>query len=308
MRSFFNDRDSLVTEAIDGLIAASGGRVTRLDAASHARVVLRTGWDKSKVAVVSGGGSGHEPSHAGLVGKGLLTAAGTAATCSPRPASMPCWLPSSRSPDRRAVSSSSRITPATGSNFGLAAERAKAMGLEYMVIVADDIALPMRASLRGVAGTIFVHRVAGAMSEAGAALADIATAASEAAAATFTIGAARDTCTVPGGEKHARMVEGQVEIGLGIHGEPGIEIATPATSRELVTQLAATLGARTRDGARYAALVDNLGGLSGARMRGAGQRFDAHPARRPHRPPRPRRGDDGARYAGRLHLADGTDA
>src|SRR5689334_9335529 len=75
MRSFFNDRDNLVTEAIDGLIAASGGRLARFDAASHARVVLRADWNKSNVAIVSGGGSGHEPSHAGLVGKGLLTAA-----------------------------------------------------------------------------------------------------------------------------------------------------------------------------------------------------------------------------------------
>lgn len=162
MRSFFNERDTLVSEAIDGLIAASGGRVTRLDASSHARVVLRTGWDKSKVAVVSGGGSGHEPSHAGLVGKGLLTAA----VCGD--------VFASPSVDAVLAAIVAVTGPAgcllivknyTGDrlNFGLATERAKAMGLDVdTVIVADDIALPEARQPRGVAGTIFVHRPAGA--------------------------------------------------------------------------------------------------------------------------------------------------
>ena len=75
MGSFYNRREDIVSDAIDGLVAASGGRLLRFASTGHARVVLRADWDRSKVAVVSGGGSGHEPSHAGLVGKGMLTAA-----------------------------------------------------------------------------------------------------------------------------------------------------------------------------------------------------------------------------------------
>ena len=75
MKQFMNSRESLVTEAIDGLLRTSGGKLARLDGYPHIRVVVRTDWDRSKVALVSGGGSGHEPSHAGFVGQGMLTAA-----------------------------------------------------------------------------------------------------------------------------------------------------------------------------------------------------------------------------------------
>ena len=75
MKQFINDKETLVTNAIDGVIASSGGSLTRLDGFPHIKVVVRTDWDKSKVALVSGGGSGHEPAHAGFVGEGMLTAA-----------------------------------------------------------------------------------------------------------------------------------------------------------------------------------------------------------------------------------------
>ena len=75
MAQFMNKRENIVTEAIDGLLMASGGRLLRLDGYPHIRVVLRADWDKSRVALVSGGGSGHEPAHAGFVGPGMLTAA-----------------------------------------------------------------------------------------------------------------------------------------------------------------------------------------------------------------------------------------
>ena len=75
MAQFLNTKETLVTEAIDGLLASSGGQLTRLDGYPHIKVVYRSDWDKSKVALVSGGGSGHEPAHAGFVGAGMLTAA-----------------------------------------------------------------------------------------------------------------------------------------------------------------------------------------------------------------------------------------
>ncbi len=155
MKQFMNSRESLVTEAIDGLLRTSGGKLARLDGYPHIRVVVRTDWDRSKVALVSGGGSGHEPSHAGFVGQGMLTAA----ICGDVFAS----------PSVDAVLAG--ILAVTGKagcllivknytgdrlNFGLAAERARAFGLKVsMVIVDDDIALPDLPQARGVAGTLF---------------------------------------------------------------------------------------------------------------------------------------------------------
>ena len=75
MNQFINAKDSIVTEAIDGLVRASGGALARLDGYPHVKVVVRTDWDRSKVALISGGGSGHEPAHAGFVGQGMLAAA-----------------------------------------------------------------------------------------------------------------------------------------------------------------------------------------------------------------------------------------
>ena len=75
MNQFINAKETLVTDAIDGLIETSGGALTRLDGYPHIKVVCRSDWDRSKVALISGGGSGHEPAHAGFVGVGMLTAA-----------------------------------------------------------------------------------------------------------------------------------------------------------------------------------------------------------------------------------------
>ena len=156
MAQFINDKDATVTEAIDGLLQSSGGDLVRLDGYPHIRVVLRADWDKSKVALVSGGGSGHEPAHAGFVGAGMLTAA----VCGD--------IFASPSVDAVLAGILAVTGPAgcllivknyTGDrlNFGLAAERARAFGLKVnMVIVDDDIALPDLPQPRGVAGTLFV--------------------------------------------------------------------------------------------------------------------------------------------------------
>ena len=75
MNQFINAKENLVIEAIDGMLKHSGGQLARLDGYPHIKVVVRNDWDKNHVALISGGGSGHEPSHAGFVGKGMLTAA-----------------------------------------------------------------------------------------------------------------------------------------------------------------------------------------------------------------------------------------
>src|SRR6056297_4333592 len=221
MTHFVNKKGDIVTEAIDGIIAASGGALARLDGYPHIKVVVRTDWDRSKVALVSGGGSGHEPAHAGFVGAGMLTAA----VCGD--------IFASPSVDAVLAGILAVTGPAgcllvvknyTGDrlNFGLAAERARAFGLKVnMVIVDDDIALPDLPQPRGVAGTLFVHKIAGALAEQGADLGTVTQAARRVIEGVVSIGMSLDTCTVPGSPKENRIGDGKAELGLGIHGEAG---------------------------------------------------------------------------------------
>lgn len=263
MKTFFNAKEDIVSDAIDGLILSRGGELRRFDHSSHARVVVRADWDKSKVAIISGGGSGHEPAHAGLVGAGLLTAA----VCGEIYAS----------PSVDAVLSA--ILEVTGPkgclliiknytgdrlNFGLAAEKAIALGHHVeMVIVGDDIAIPDAKQPRGLAGTVFVHKVAGHMSEAGVDLSVILEAAKAVSNGIRTIGVARDTCTVPGSKKQSRIGETEAEIGLGIHGEAGVEVNTFETAKELMKDLATRLLATLDTSQKHMALFNDLKGLSG---------------------------------------------
>lgn len=265
MPQFINTRQTLVTDAIDGLLRGSGGRLARLDGYPHIKVVLRSDWDKSRVALVSGGGSGHEPSHAGFVGRGMLTAA----VCGDVFAS----------PSVEAVLAG--ILAVTGDagcllivknytgdrlNFGLAAERARAMGLRVaMVVVDDDVALPHLPQPRGVAGTLFVHKIAGAMAEAGADLDTVAHAARGVIGDVASIGMSLDTCTVPGSPKEDRIAPGQAELGLGIHGEPGGEQVEFDSARGAMALVAARLAEAVGDGP-HVALLNNLGGATPLEM------------------------------------------
>ncbi len=265
MNQFINARETLVTEAIDGMLRTAGGRLKRLDGSPHIRVVLRADWDHSKVALVSGGGSGHEPSHAGFVGQGMLTAA----VCGDVFAS----------PSVDAVLAG--ILAVTGEagcllivknytgdrlNFGLAAERARSIGLRVqMVVVDDDIALPDLPQPRGVAGTLFVHKIAGALAEQGGDLNQVTQAAERVIKGVVSIGMSLDTCTVPGSPKEARIDPGKAELGLGIHGEPGIEQVDFSTAREAVAMVIDRLAPQIGSGP-HVALLNNLGGTTGLEM------------------------------------------
>ena len=261
MAQFINKKEDIVTEAIDGLIQTSGGTLSRLDGYPHIRVVVRSDWNKSKVALVSGGGSGHEPAHAGFVGKGLLTAA----VCGDVFAS----------PSVDAVLAG--ILAVTGSagcllivknytgdrlNFGLAVERARAFGLKVnMVIVDDDVALPELPQPRGVAGTLFVHKITGAMAEAGATLDEVTRAAEKVISGTKSLGMSLDTCTVPGSPKEDRIAVGKAELGLGIHGEAGVEQIDYVNVANAVAAVAEKL-APVMDNKPHVVLLNNLGGAS----------------------------------------------
>lgn len=262
MKHFFNRRETIVTEALDGLLRTIGsGDLARLDGYPEIKVVLRADWDKAKVAVVSGGGAGHEPSHAGFVGKGMLTAAVSGEIFA--------------SPSVEAVLAAIRAVtgPAgcllivknyTGDrlNFGLAAEKARAEGFRVeMAIVADDIALPDINQPRGVAGTLFVHKIAGHLSETGQDLAAVATAARVAAKDIISLGMSLSSCSIPGQPHEERFGENDGELGLGIHGEPGVERIAVQSADRLVAIMAEQLAVRLDPNASHALLINNLGSV-----------------------------------------------
>lgn len=266
-RFFFNDRKQLVNDAIEGMvISAPHGNLVRLDIDPAIRIVARADWDKSRVAVISGGGSGHEPAHAGFVGKGMLTAA----VCGDVFAS----------PSVDAVLNA--IVAVTGDrgcllivknytgdrlNFGLAAEKAKRYGLKVeMVIVADDIALPDNKQPRGIAGTALVHKIAGYAAEQGKSLSEVRDIARQASESVWSLGLAMETCNLPGSsDEDDRIQRGQVELGLGIHGEPGASTVDSHNSQKLIETLVAPLKAQVGDD-RVAVLINNLGGVSALEM------------------------------------------
>lgn len=265
MNRFMNAKETLVTEAIDGLLRTAGGRLARLDGYPHVKVVLRADPDRSKVALVSGGGSGHEPSHAGFVGEGMLTAA----VCGDVFAS-----PSVDAVLAGILAVTGRagclliVKNYTGDrlNFGLAAERARAQGLKVeMVIVNDDVALPDLPQPRGVAGALFVHKIAGALAEAGADLDAVAAAARRVIEGAVTIGMSLDTCTVPGSPKEARIPLGKAELGLGIHGEPGIEQVDFASATGAMEMVVDRLAPHVGPGP-LVAMLNNLGGATPLEM------------------------------------------
>lgn len=265
MPQFINEKQDLVVEAIDGLIACSGGRLARLDGYPHIKVVTRADWDKSKVALISGGGSGHEPAHAGFVGAGMLTAA----VCGE--------VFASPSVDAVLAAVLAVTGPAgcllivknyTGDrlNFGLAAERARALGLNVeMVVIDDDVALPDLPQPRGVAGTLFIHKIAGAMAENGASLKAVADTARKVNSRVISMGTSLDTCTVPGSPKEDRIPEGMAELGLGIHGEPGVEQVQFTGADAAMEQVLAKLRNKLGDGSCIA-LLNNLGATTPLEM------------------------------------------
>jgi ATP-dependent dihydroxyacetone kinase len=265
VKQFINSRETLVTEAIDGVLRLSGGRLARLDGYPHIKVVLRADWDRSRVALISGGGSGHEPSHAGFVGQGMLTAAicGEVFASPSVDAVLAGILAVTGKPGCLLI-----VKNYTGDrlNFGLAAERARAQGLKVsMVIVDDDVALPDLPQARGVAGTLFVHKILGAMADAGADLETMMAAAKRIIAGVVSIGMSLDTCTVPGSPREDRIADGKAELGLGIHGEPGIEQVDFSSARDAMEKVVDRLTPMIGTG-QQVALLNNLGGTTPLEM------------------------------------------
>lgn len=263
MKKLINDPAAVVTELLEGLELAYPGLVRLPGEAVIVRSDIATA--REQVGVISGGGSGHEPAHAGYVGAGMLSAAvaGDVFT-SPNPSAISAALRAVTGP-RGALMIVKNYT-GDRLNFGLAAEMARLEGLAVeSVIVADDVALAQdgaHAGRRGLAGTVLVHKIAGAAAAAGLPLAEVAAEARAAAAELRTMGVALSPCTVPAaGTPGFELGPEEIEMGLGIHGEPGVGRSALEPAEMLVNRLLANLlvDGHFEPGSRIVLLVNNLG-------------------------------------------------
>jgi len=226
MKKLINDPEDVVDEMLDGMEAAYPDRLRRLDGTN---VMVRSDAPvDGKVAVVSGGGSGHEPTHAGYIGDGMLdgAAAGEVFT-SPTADELSEMLQATDSGE--GVLCVVKNYEGDVMNFETAAEMAEMEGVEDVeqVVVNDDVAVEdslYTSGRRGVAGTILVHKVAGAAAHRGEDLEEVARLAEKMIDNVRTMGTALTSCVTPEkGEPTFDLGEDEIELGIGIHGEPGTE-------------------------------------------------------------------------------------
>lgn len=221
MKKIINKPEDVVNEMLEGLVKSGKEYIKRLEGYN---VIVRAEKD-DKVALVSGGGSGHEPSHAGYVGYGMLDAAvaGEVFT-SPTPDQI---LEAIKAVDsKKGVLLIIKNYSGDIMNFDMAAEMAEMEGIEVQkVVVNDDVAVEnstYTTGRRGVAGTVFVHKIAGAAAESGMEIAKVKEIANRVIANVRTMGMSLGPCTVPAlGKPSFSLEENEIEMGLGIHGEPG---------------------------------------------------------------------------------------
>ena len=228
MKNLINKVEDVEREMIEGLAKAAPKKLKKLP---EGNIVVRAQKKQGKVALVSGGGSGHEPAHGGYVGEGMLDCAIAGAVfTSPTPDQIYEGI--------KAVATEAGVLSVvknyTGDvlNFEMAIDMAKDEGIKAdYVIVNDDVAVKdslYTTGRRGVAGTLLVHKIAGACAEEGAALSEVKKCAENVIKNVRSMGMAISPCTVPAAGKHGfTLAEDEIEIGIGIHGEPG-------TSREKI--------------------------------------------------------------------------
>ncbi len=258
MKKFINSPDTILAESLDGFAAAHSDIVAL---GAERKFVCRARLSPGKVALVSGGGSGHEPLHAGFVGRGMLDAA------------CPGQVFTSPTPDQM-IAAAEAVDGGAGllfivknyegdvMNFDMAAEMA---GREIMSVVTDDDvaveASTYSTGRRGVAGTMIVEKVVGAAAEEGRSLSDLKALGDRVNAATRSMGVALTSCTVPAaGTPTFAIGDDEMEMGVGIHGEPGrrrVKLApADAIADEMVGAIAGDLG----DAGSALLLVNGFGG------------------------------------------------
>jgi dihydroxyacetone kinase len=258
----------VVRESLEGLVLTQPGTALmkdRLIVVRPEQLVTADNRSSVPVAVVSGGGAGHEPAHAGYVAAGMLTAAVSGEVFSSPSVDvvLDCI---------RAVTGDAGclvvVKSYTGDrlNFGLAAELARAEGLKVeVVVVADDVAITesdANAGRRGLAGTVLAHKTAGAAAHAGRSLEEVAAIARTVSAGLGTIGVGLSGVTVPGASGPGfTLGEDEIEVGLGIHGEPGVRREKLRPADELVAELVQLIIADRQlgGGDRVVALIGSAG-------------------------------------------------
>ena len=262
MKKIINDPTAVVREMCAGIVLAH----PELTMDTKYKVIHKKNLNKSKVTLISGGGSGHEPAHAGFVGKGMLDAA----VCGDVFAS-PSQIQVYQAIRQTASDAGTLLIIKNYSgdimNFRNAAFLAQEDGITVdYVKVDDDIAVKdslYTVGRRGVAGTVFVHKIAGAAAEAGKSLSEVKAIAEKAAANVKSIGFALTSCTVPAkGTPTFDIGEGEMEYGVGIHGEPGIRREPTATAAELASRMVDALSQELAltGSERVALLVNGFGG------------------------------------------------
>ena len=222
MKKIINSVEQVENEMVLGMAKAYPQYVRKLDCGN---VVVRANRKEGKVALISGGGSGHEPAHGGYVGEGMLDAAVSGAVfTSPTPDQIYEGI--------KAVATDQGVLMViknyTGDvmNFEMAGEMAQMEGIKVaQVVVNDDVAVKdslYTVGRRGVAGTVFVHKIAGAKAETGASLEEVQAVAQKVIDNVRTMGMAIRPCTVPAaGQPGFELNADEMEVGIGIHGEPG---------------------------------------------------------------------------------------
>lgn len=263
MKKIINNPDHVVEEMLQGFVAAHPQYVKRV---AGYDVVVRADSPQPKVGLVSGGGSGHEPTHGGYVGKGMLDGAVAGAVFT------------SPTPDQvfeavKAVNGGKGVLLViknyTGDimNFEMAGEMAAAEGIETdHVVVNDDVAVEnstWTTGRRGIAGTLFVHKIAGAKAEQGASLPAVKAVAEKVIANVRSMGMALSPCTVPAaGKPNFTLAENEMEIGMGIHGEPGTHRDSVRPADEIASHLLDKIltDMPLSAGQEVAVMVNGLGG------------------------------------------------
>lgn len=262
MKKIINKPETLVMEMCNGMVMAH----PELELLKKYKVIKKKEMNENKVTLISGGGSGHEPAHAGLVGKGMLDAA-VCGDVFASPSQIQVYQAIKETASKKGTLLIIKNYSGDIMNFKNGAHLATEDGIEVdYVKVDDDIAVEdslYTVGRRGVAGVIFVHKIAGAAAEAGMDLGAVKAVAEKAAANVRTIGLALTSCTVPAsGSPTFTLAEDEMEYGVGIHGEPGIKREKTLSADELANRMTNDLvkDLGVKDGEEIALLVNGFGG------------------------------------------------
>jgi dihydroxyacetone kinase len=262
VKKIINRVDAAVDDMCAGIVAAHPNLI--LD--EHYRIVKRKILNKDRVTLISGGGSGHEPAHAGFVGEGMLSAA-VCGDVFASPSTIQIYNAILQTQSDKGTLLIVKNYTGDCMNFDAAAEMAAEEELAVeSVYVTDDIAVEdslYTVGRRGVAGTLFVHKIAGAAAESGRDLSEVKRSAQKTIESVRSIGVALTSCTVPAkGTPTFSLAEDEVEFGVGIHGEPGVVRQKLRSSAELAKDMVDRLLAETdlTKGDSCAVMLNGLGG------------------------------------------------